>query len=186
MSLSEIRHTELQQEIQKDTNKYIRNGLKGITPKEGKENGKDKDSKEALIPGRVSSAYAELDKLCADKISLAAHLVETLTRVNARLEHDLTKVITLSGEPPQEQYEVRGGYVVGPVQLSATAPPALAANTPAISSASARPMKEVHENLRAALASDAVVGSPVLSSGQAQKREPHVLIMTRSSPGFTN
>lgn len=173
MSLLSFGRAELQQEIQKDTTRYIRHGLKsGGTPKEGKENGKDKDSKDSLIPGRVSSAYDELDKLSVDKINLAAQLAETLTRVNARLEHDLTKVVALSGEPQQEQYEVRGGYVVGPAPNTAAAPVALAATSTLIATAGARAMKEVQENLRVALASDVAASSPVLSVGQAQKRKP--------------
>ena len=128
--------------IQKETTRYIRHALKNSgTPKEGKENGKDKDAKDAQIPGRVAQAYAELDQLANEKIQLSARLVELLTRVGARLDHDLGKVIQLSGEPPQEQYEVRGGYVVGTLP-GAPAPITLSANT-SLQPNSARSVKEV-------------------------------------------
>lgn len=170
--LLSFRRAEIQLEIQKDTARYIRHSQKAGTPKEGKENGKDKDSKDSLIPGRVKLAHEEYSKLCADKINLAARLVETLARVYARLDHDTTRVIALSGEPPQEQYEVRNGYVVGPAQSSTAAPAALTGGNVLAPTSGMRQVKEVQESLRAALASDVVVGTPVLSAGQAQKREP--------------
>ena len=142
------KHPEIQAEIQKDTNRYIRHALKSsnnnnnnnssnnntntngngnCTPKDGtptainnnnsnSNNGTTTaSSKDALIPGRVAAAYTELEQLANEKVSIAAQLVSALTRVNARLEHDLARVVQLSGEVPQEQYEVRGGYVVGPL-----------------------------------------------------------------------
>ena len=170
--LLSFRRVEIQLEIQKDTARYIRHSQKTGTPKEGKENGKDKDSKDSLIPGRVKLAHEEYDKLCVDKINLAARLVETLARVYARLDHDTTKVIALSGEPPQEQYEVRNGYIVGPAQSSTAAPAVLTGGNVLAPTSGIRQVKEVQESLRAALASDVVVGTPVLSAGPAQKREP--------------
>ncbi|KAI5123408.1 hypothetical protein M0805_006114 [Coniferiporia weirii] len=175
--LAEIRHKEsrtqeLQQEIQKDTTRYIRHGVRSSTPKEGKESvkEKDKDSKDSLIPGRVDAAYAELDRIAMEKINLGARLVEALARVNARLDHDLTKVVALSGEP-QEQYEVRGGYVVGTLPGAAGAPITLSASNPSISTSAVRSIREVQESLRASAASELVASPPVLSAGPgSQKR----------------
>lgn len=138
---------ELQQEIQKDTTRYIRHGLKSSAQKDPKENGKEKDTKDkdALIPARVSTAYDELNRLSLDKIALAQKLVETMTRVNARLDHDLTKVVTLSGEPAQEHYEVKGGYVVGTLPNPSGAPVTLSAN---VSAARPTAIDKVVESLR--------------------------------------
>ncbi|PAV21020.1 4 histone acetyltransferase complex component yng2 [Pyrrhoderma noxium] len=125
--LAEIRHKEtraqeIQAEIQKDTNRYIRHALKSSNSNNNNNSSNNNtntngnaSSKDALIPGRVAAAYTELEQLANEKVSIAAQLVSALTRVNARLEHDLARVVQLSGEVPQEQYEVRGGYVVGPL-----------------------------------------------------------------------
>ncbi|THH11501.1 hypothetical protein EW145_g630 [Phellinidium pouzarii] len=157
---------ELQQEIQKDTTRYIRHSVRNSATREGKEIGKDKDSKDLLIPGRVTIAYAELDQIALEKINLAARLVETITRVNARLEHDLAKVVTLSGEPAQEQYEVRGGYVVGTLPGAAGAPSALSAIPQGVPTTASRAVREVQESLRASTANDVVVIPPVVSATQ--------------------
>ena len=80
--------------------------------KEAKERDREKD---AQIPGRVAAFYAELEQLSSEKIELAQRLVLVLTKVNARLDHDLGRVMQLSGEgaPEQQQHvEVKGGYVV--------------------------------------------------------------------------
>ncbi|KAH8118399.1 hypothetical protein DFH11DRAFT_1686570 [Phellopilus nigrolimitatus] len=175
--LAEIRHKEaraqeIQQEIQRDTTRYIRHGVKSSTLKEGKENGKekDKDSKDALIPARVATAYAELDQIADEKIRLAARLVDALTRVNARLDHDLGKVVALSGEQPQEQYEVRGGYVVGTLPGATGAPITLSANTSA-SIPATRSVREVQESIRGSLANDLATSTPIPSAVQgSQKR----------------
>ena len=156
--------------IQKETTRYIRHALKATgTPKEGKENGKDKEAKDAAIPGKVAQAYAELDQLADEKIRLASRLAELLTRVSARLDHDLTKVIHLSGEPPQEQYEVRGGYVVGTLP-GAPAPIQLSANT-TLPPSSARSVKEVQDNLRASISQElTAVNAPPSAAQGPQKR----------------
>jgi len=169
--LAEIKHKEtksleIQQDIQKDTTRYIRRALKSSAPKDSKENGKEKDIKErdALIPDRVAVAYKELDQLALEKIALGKRLVETMTRVSARLDHDLAKVMTLSGEPTQEHYEVRGGYVVGTLPNPSGAPITLSANATA-----ARPtaIDKVVESLRAA---EIPVSASTATTQTSQKR----------------
>lgn len=165
--------------IQKETTRYIRHALKASgTSKEGKENGKDKDAKDAAIPGKVAQAYAELDQLANEKISLASRLVELLTRVSARLDHDLTKVVQLSGEPAHEQYEVRGGYVVGTLP-GAPAPIQLSANT-TLPPNSARSVKEVQDSLRASISQELtavnVPSTPSAAQGP-QKRKCNTIVV---------
>lgn len=156
-------HLELQQDVQKDTTRYIRRALKSSTPKDPKEDGKEKDTKDH-IPARVAAAYEELDQLSLDKIALGKRLVETMTRVSARLDHDLAKVMTLSGEPTQEHYEVRGGYVVGTLPTPSGAPITLSANATA-----ARPtaIDKVVESLRAA---EIPVSASAVTTQTSQKR----------------
>lgn len=193
-------HTEIQQEIHKETTRYIRHGLKGSAAAASKEtNGKDnKDTKDkdALIPGRIDLLFVEADKISQEKITLAQRLVDTLTRVNAKLDHDLARVIYLSGEGPQEQYEVQRGYVVGvvPAAPSVGFVAAISSNTPVVSSVStggagavglptAGPrnpiMEKVVDSLRAAsvgeLPSASAAPSPSASqSGPPTKRTCHL------------
>jgi hypothetical protein len=170
----------MNQEVQKETTRYIRHALKSSNgSKDAKENGKEKDTKDkdALIPARVAALHTEIEQLSRDKIALANRLVNLLTRVNARLDHDLAKVMVLSGEQPTEQYEVKGGYVVG------VTPIAPSASTSSIPSASAmggfgraNAAEKVSESLRAALANEVapisavVAASPSASSAPPQKR----------------
>lgn len=56
--------------------------------------------KDTLIPAKIDAAYVEIDKLAAEKLELAERVVELITRARARLDHDLSKVLVLQGEPP--------------------------------------------------------------------------------------
>ena len=164
-------YLELQQEIHKETTRYIRHGLKGSIPKDPKENGKEKDTKDkdALIPARVTAAYAELDRLSAEKMALAQRLVETMTRVNARLDHDLGRVVRLTGEPPQEHYEVRGGYVVGTLPNHSGAPVTLSAN---VTSSRSTAIDKVVETLRAAEAPPSVTSAVAQPTQKRMLKDP--------------
>ncbi|KLO10236.1 hypothetical protein SCHPADRAFT_999695 [Schizopora paradoxa] len=97
----------------------------GSNSKESKEAAKD-----ALIPARVAENYDLLDALHVERIALAQRLMDTLSRVGARLDHDLGRVVQLSGENvPQEQYVVQGGYVVGTIPAGASASSAATATS---------------------------------------------------------
>ncbi|KAL5535618.1 hypothetical protein ACEPAF_3712 [Sanghuangporus sanghuang] len=175
--LAEIRHKEsrsheLLQEVNKLTDRFFRHALRNLIPKEPRENGKEKDTKDAVVQARVASNFAELDQLAQDKIVLSERLVEALNRVSARLDHDLGKVVQLSGEQSHEQYEVRNGYVVGTLP-GAPAPITLTANTTtSISAPVPRSLREVQDSLRATVTNELVASSPPPSgSGQGpQKR----------------
>ncbi|KAF9006732.1 hypothetical protein BDQ17DRAFT_1389496 [Cyathus striatus] len=117
IKLKETRCQELQHEIEKDQTRYIRHSLKqssnppssaatpgatttggGIAPK-------------AHLPGRIATAYSELQVLSGQKLVLAQRIVDLLARKRARLDSDLAKVRILQGEPPEE--------AIAPVYLKA-------------------------------------------------------------------
>jgi chromatin modification-related protein YNG2 len=56
----------------------------------------------AHLPGRISIAYAEVEALTTEKISIAHQIIELLSRTRARLDGDLSKVRILQGEPPED------------------------------------------------------------------------------------
>jgi len=108
--LQEIRHKEsrsqdIQQEIQKEASKYIRHTLRSVQAQV--QNGTSTPSpiptkeKDALLPAKIQAAYAEVDKLAAEKLELSQRIVELITRARSRLEYDLSKVLILQGEVPE-------------------------------------------------------------------------------------
>jgi len=56
----------------------------------------------AHLPGRISVAYAEIEALTAEKISIARQIIELLSRTRARLDEDRSKVRILQGEAPDD------------------------------------------------------------------------------------
>ena len=155
--------------MNKLTDRFFRHALRNLNPKEPRENGKEKDTKDAIVQAKVQASFAELDKLAQEKVMLAERLVEALNRVSARLDHDLGKVVQLSGEQSQEQYEVRNGYVVGTLP-GAPAPITLTANT-SISAPAPRSVREVQESLRATVSNELTTSTPPPAAGQGpQKR----------------
>lgn len=83
---------ELQQEIQKESSKFIRHSLRSGTP------GQTLSAKDGTIPETINQHYAELDRLAAEKEALANRLVQLIERARARLAHDLSKVLALQGD----------------------------------------------------------------------------------------
>lgn len=163
--------------MQKETARYIRHSLKGTNGSKEvlKENGREKDTKDkdALIPARVATLHNELDILSTEKISLASRLVQLLTRVNARLDHDLNRVMMLSGEHVTEHYEVRGGYVVGvtPVPSGSTTVNIPSANI-ATGLGRVNAAEKVTESLRAALGTDSISGIAALTPANSGTPAP--------------
>ncbi|KAI0082507.1 hypothetical protein K474DRAFT_1694352 [Panus rudis PR-1116 ss-1] len=88
----------LQQEIDKESAKYIRHALKN-----------NPASKDANIPPKIKEHYSEIDRLAVEKEKLAERIVQLINRARARLEHDLHKVLVLQGE--LDQTNPAGGYV---------------------------------------------------------------------------
>jgi len=56
----------------------------------------------AHLPGRISAAYAEIETLTDEKISIGQQIIELLMRTRARLDGDLCKVRILQGESPED------------------------------------------------------------------------------------
>ncbi|KAF5323722.1 hypothetical protein D9619_012955 [Psilocybe cf. subviscida] len=92
--LQEIKHhearaQELQQEIDKESLKYITQSRSSGT------------SSPAPTAGlKVSALYAEVQQISTEKCSLAERLVEIINRTRAKLDVDIVKVRTLQGESP--------------------------------------------------------------------------------------
>ncbi|TDL29390.1 hypothetical protein BD410DRAFT_892695 [Rickenella mellea] len=190
--LAEIRHIDnkchdIQQDIHKETTRYIRHATK---PKDAKDNGKEKEKdtkdKDAGIPAKVAADYQELDKMSGEKIALAERVVELLTRVNARLDNDLSRVVALSGEHlPPEHVEVRGGYVVSVTPAAAPVIPG-GSGMPGFTMNSARGGidKNVDNLSRAATMSDGNTGSPPASGGPGSQKRRRLNVNT-STPTIT-
>ncbi|TFK43877.1 hypothetical protein BDQ12DRAFT_702837 [Crucibulum laeve] len=103
-------HFLLQQEIAKDQSRYIKHSLKSIPAPSPSSKNSDVTPAPTLIgngpkphlPGRISAAYAEIDKLSEQKMTLAQRIIELISRTRARLDSDLTRVRVLQGESPDE------------------------------------------------------------------------------------
>jgi len=99
---------DLQQEIQKETAKYIRHSLRnGTAPV---------STKDGQIPQKIKDDYAEVDVLADDKFRLTQRIIDLIARARARLDYDLSKVLVLQGDLDPSQ---QGSYVMtgrNPVQ----------------------------------------------------------------------
>lgn len=83
---------ELQQEINKETSRYIRHSLRsGATPL---------SSKDEQIPQKIDQSFAEAEKLSQEKIQLAERLGGLIQRARTRLDYDLRRVLILQGDDP--------------------------------------------------------------------------------------
>lgn len=182
--LSEIRvrdsrSHELQQEIQKESSKFIRHSLRSGTP------GQTLSAKDGTIPETINQHYAELDRLAAEKEALANRLVQLIERARARLAHDLSKVLALQGylDPATAQ----SGYSAArdPVQKAneiirnSIAIPEL----PATPAASSGPPQKKRKTMPVASAGSIKLPSPAPMSaapsyGTGQRSRVH----TRQSP----
>ncbi|THH30322.1 hypothetical protein EUX98_g3862 [Antrodiella citrinella] len=89
---------ELQQEINKESSKYIRHSLRASGGQ-----AQALSPKDAAIPELVKAHYAEIDKLSDEKIALAERIVRLIARAQVRLEADLSKVMVLQGDEPAPQ-----------------------------------------------------------------------------------
>ena len=94
---------ELQQEIDRDTAKYIRRSRRAspasVTPPSP--SSRAPSPKSLPIPARVSASYAEIHDLAGEKCVLAERLIEIISRTRSKLDVDIVKVRTLQGEPPE-------------------------------------------------------------------------------------
>ncbi|EAU80706.1 hypothetical protein CC1G_08313 [Coprinopsis cinerea okayama7 len=182
--LAEIKHKdtrtqELQNEIDKDSARYIRHSLRATaTPLQTPTpNARAPSPKSAAIPGKISAAYEEIQVLAGEKAELAQKLIEIIQRTRTRLDVELNKVRVLQGEP---------------VDFLAT-PGKPAASNDALKN----PALAVTESLRNALAStplsqapspQASAGTTSVAGSSANKRRkvaaaasPSIKIPTRSA-----
>ncbi|KAF7367255.1 Chromatin modification-related protein [Mycena sanguinolenta] len=102
----EIKVQDLQADIDRDSSRYIRHSLKAsnsassssasVSPSPAAS--RAPSPKSALIPAKISAAYAEINTLSAEKCALAQRIIDLVSRTRARLDADLTKVRVLQGE----------------------------------------------------------------------------------------
>lgn len=85
---------ELQQEIAKDSHKFIRHALRT----DFESVGKDKVSPPPPTE-KIKQAQKTLSVIADEKIALAERIVELLSRKRSRLDYDLSRVLVLQGEP---------------------------------------------------------------------------------------
>ncbi|KAH7912977.1 hypothetical protein BJ138DRAFT_1226481 [Hygrophoropsis aurantiaca] len=148
---------EIQQELARDTHKYIKHSLRSESESLAKE--KDKPQLQPPID-KLQRAQQSLATLGAEKIALANRVVEILSRKRGRLEYDLNRVLVLQGE-------------VDPAAALASATgPVLSANTGAAASGAGyvlggrNPVHQINESLRNAFAGGAASSATLIGLGQ--------------------
>ncbi|KAJ7770867.1 hypothetical protein DFH07DRAFT_735248 [Mycena maculata] len=150
----EIKAQELQQEIDKDSSRYLRHSLRASNSTSSSSSvspspatSRAPSPKSALIPAKISAAYAEINEISAEKINLAQRIIDLVSRTRARLESDLNKVRVLQGEIPDQSI------------MSRTRTPSVSdsplVNVEVYSGASRNPASQISESLRTALAGSA-------------------------------
>ncbi|KAJ7882260.1 hypothetical protein B0H14DRAFT_3082510 [Mycena olivaceomarginata] len=94
----EIEVEALQAEIDRGSSRYIRHSLNvsnsassstSVSPSPAVSRAPSPES--TLIPGKISTAYAKIDKLSAEKCALAQRIIDLVSRTRARLDSDLAK-----------------------------------------------------------------------------------------------
>ncbi|KAF8558722.1 hypothetical protein OG21DRAFT_1474585 [Imleria badia] len=91
----ETQSQELQQEIAKDSHKFIRHALRS----EFETACKDSLSPPPPPTEKILQAQKMLSIIADEKIALAERIVELLSRKRSRLDYDLGRVLVLQGEP---------------------------------------------------------------------------------------
>ena len=164
--------SELQQEIDKDSAKYIRHSRQGSSASTSPPSPSSPTTSPITpIPVKISASYAEIQELASEKCALAQQLIELLSKTRARLDIDIVKVKMLQGESPDTPTVVatRSG---GARPLAAT--PTLE-NLGVIGR---NPALAISESLRNAFSLTSAVDSPSVtptaSSGPATKSKSHL------------
>lgn len=93
---------EIQQDIAKDQSKYIKSLLKQCSFLPDWRNSDTDSNPKTHLPGRISAAYAQIEALSSEKMSIARQIIHLLTRTRARLDADLSRVRILQGESPED------------------------------------------------------------------------------------
>ena len=176
-NLLELYGSELQQEIDKDSAKYIRHSCQTSSASASPLSpSSPAPSPTTPIPVKISASYAEIQELATEKCALAQQLIELLSKTRARLDIDIVKVKMLQGDSPDT-----------PTVSSRSGTRPLAA-TPTVENLGAigrNPALAISESLRNAFALTSAVDSPSVtpaaSSGPATKSKfhPHPYSITR-------
>ncbi|KZP13443.1 hypothetical protein FIBSPDRAFT_960502 [Athelia psychrophila] len=176
--LAEIRHKDsrsqdLNQEIQKETSKYVRHTLRALqappgTPTPVPPPTRDKD---AQLPAKIAASYAEIDILAAEKVLLSQRVVQLIARARARLENDLGRVLVLQGEAPEAielaKQQARGFAAVGLGGGGSTGMAAGGTGGGSFSLGGRNPVGSINESLRNALSLSSADVLPMSASGQS-------------------
>ncbi|KAF9469158.1 hypothetical protein BDZ94DRAFT_1279116 [Collybia nuda] len=148
--LQEIKHKEfkaqeLQQEIDKDSAKYIRHSLRASSLPSSPSS-RAPSPKSSALPAKIAASYAEIQQLSNDKCALAQTLIELVSRTRSRLDSDLTKVRVLQGEVVDYPSALGSSITAVPgIGLAATLPEPYGVT-------GRNPAMQVTESLRSALA----------------------------------
>lgn len=146
----ETQSQELQQEITRDSHKYIRHVLRSDSDSSSKD--------KALTPPteKIKSAQKTLEKLADEKVAIAERIVNMLTRKRSRLDYDLARVLALQGEPDP------AAIVAGAAQPILSSGTSISATGSGYILGGRNPAAQINESLRNAFAG----GMPVpLSAG---------------------
>ncbi|KAJ7865436.1 hypothetical protein B0H14DRAFT_410459 [Mycena olivaceomarginata] len=151
----------LQAEIDRDSSRYIRHSLNvsnsassstSVSPSPPVSRAPSPES--TLIPGKISTAYAKIDKLSAEKCALAQRIIDLVSRTRARLDSDLTKVRALQGEPLKPAFAAATPTASGSSARLPRTPSAVGSPMPegeVYVGASRNPASQIRESLRTAL-----------------------------------
>ena len=162
---------ELQQEIDKDSAKYIRHSRQtsSASASPPSPSSSPVPSLKTPIPVKISASYAEIQELATEKCALAQQLIELLSKTRARLDIDIVKVKILQGESPDTPTVATRSSA-----RPSAAPPSLEN----FGSIGRNPALAISESLRNAFALTSTVDSPSVSpsvsSGPATKSKSHL------------
>ncbi|KAJ6604202.1 hypothetical protein DFH09DRAFT_967389 [Mycena vulgaris] len=148
----EIKAQELQQEIDRDSARYIRHSLRAgnsasasassVSPSPAAS--RAPSPKSSHLPAKINAAYAEIGELSAEKCVLAQRMIDLVSRTRARLDADLTKVRVLQGEIPDQSISARVSRAPSLVSV-----PLFEGDV--YSGSSRNPASQISESLRTAL-----------------------------------
>ena len=138
---------ELQQEIDKDSARYIRHSLRASSSVPPSPTSRAPSPKSSLIPDKITSSYEELRELANEKRDLAQRLIDLITRTRVRLDSDLNKVRVLQGDVGVEYVPSGGLKPISAAPLS---------SFDSMTTAGRNPAQAISESLRNALATPLV------------------------------
>ncbi|KAJ7711239.1 hypothetical protein B0H14DRAFT_3021136 [Mycena olivaceomarginata] len=174
--LQEIKEKEIEvEEIDRDSSRYIRHSLNrlALSPVS-----RAPSPESTLIPGKISTAYAKIDKLSAEKCALAQRIIDLVSRTRARPDSDLTKVRALQGEPLKPAFAAATPTASGSSARLPRTPSAVGSPMPegeVYVGPSRNPASQIRESLRTALDASPPSATPVaafasVSAGPSQKK----------------